>query len=142
MNKPVLLLLSVLSLAAPACVVHTTAPRDVGSLNADGSVFLGWHLFRSSGPGGVDREVYDVGQQLGNFQALRLHADRPVEITQVLVIFADGERWMAPAQQVLDTNQWSAWIPLPRAPRPIHSVEILGRSTSAMLANVDVHGLR
>jgi hypothetical protein len=144
MTKSALVLLSLLSLAAPACVVHTQAPRDVGSINADGSVFLGWHLLNrdNKGNNGNDSETYDIGAQVGNFSSIRLFSDRPISIAQVHVIFANGERWDAPAPPVMNANEWTGPIQLPGGPRPIHSIIINGRSTSSLLAKVEIHGGR
>lgn len=143
MNKNALVLLSVLSLAAPACVI-TTTNRDVGSVAADGSVYLGWHLIRrdDKNPNANDQETYDIGAQLGNFSTIRINADKPVAIARVHVIFANGERWDAPAPAALGGNEWSAPIQLPGGPRPIHSVVIDGRSTTSLLSRVEVHGTR
>lgn len=142
MTKTALVMLSLLSLATPACVV-TTTNRDVGSVAADGSVFLGWHLIARDNKSSVDdQETYDIGNQFGAFSTLRLHVDRPTTITQVLVIFADGERWVAQAPAALAQNEWSAPIPLPRGPRPIHSVIVTGRSSSSMLAKLEIYGTR
>lgn len=142
MKKTAFAVLSVLSLAAPACVI-TSTQRDVGSVAADGTVYLGWHLVNRDGKNGADdQETYDVGAQLGNFSAIRLHADKPVSLTQVLVIFADGERWVAPAPNALGDNQWTAPLALPRGPRAIHSVVVLGRSTTSLLSRLEIHGNR
>jgi hypothetical protein len=142
MNKHALVLLSVLSLAAPACVITTTS-RDVGSVNADGSVYLGWHLLqRNEKTNANDQEVYEVGAQVGAFSSIRLHADKPLSLARVHVIFANGERWDAPAPPGLNTDEWSAPIQLPGGPRPIHSIVIDGRSTSSLLAKLEVHGGR
>lgn len=145
MNKNALLLLSVLSvasLAAPACTITTTANRDVGSLNADGSVYLGWHLLNRDNKSGNDRETYDVGAQLGAFSSIRLHGDKPIAIAQVLVIFANGEQWVAPAPAGLANDEWSQPIPLPGGPRPIHSIVVYGRSTASALSKLEIHGGR
>jgi hypothetical protein len=145
MKKNTLLLVSVLSLALPACVVTTTAPRDVGSVAADGSVYLGWHLLNRDNknkPDNLDQETYDIGAQVGGFSTIRLHADKPIAVAQVLVIFANGERWAAPAPAVLGQNEWSAPIQLPGAPRPIHSIVVTGRSTTSLLAHLELHGGR
>lgn len=144
MNKNTFVLLSVLSLALPACVVTTTAPRDVGSVAADGSVYLGWHLINrgNNANGGNDQETYDVGAQVGAFSTIRLHGDKPIALAQVLVIFANGERWTAPAPAQLGNDEWSAPIQLPGGPRPIHSIVIFGRSTTSLLAHLEIHGGR
>ncbi len=142
MNKTALVLLSALALAAPACTV-TSHSRDVGSVASDGSVYLGWHLLNKDGKvNGNDEETYDIGAQLGNFSTIRLHADKPVSLAQVLVIFANGERWVAPAPQALAADQWSAPIALPGGPRAIHSVVVHGRSTTSLLAHFEIYGGR
>ena len=89
--KTALVLISVMSLVTPACVITQTAPRDVGALNADGTVYLGWHLIARPKNNANDRETYDVGAQLGNFSALRIHVDSAVSLAQVSVILANGE---------------------------------------------------
>jgi hypothetical protein len=140
--KHVLALLASLTLVTPACVIRTTAPRPVGALNTDGSVFLGWHHVAKNQNQGPDREAYDVGAQLGNFSSIRLHADSPVAIDEVLVIFANGERWVAPGPLALAGGEWSQPIPLPGGARPIHSVVLTGRATTGLLSTVEVHGAR
>lgn len=144
MKNHALLLLSLLSVATPACVVTTTAPRDVGSISSDGSVYLGWHLLNRDNKtnGGNDVETYDVGAQHGGFSAIRIHTDRPISLAEVLVIFANGERWAAPAPATMNANDWTAPLPFPSPQRPIHSIVITGRSTSSLLARVEVHGTR
>jgi hypothetical protein len=143
MNTKSLVLLSVLSLAAPACVVHTTAPRDVGSVAADGSVYLGWHLVRSNKKTNAnDVETYDVGAHIGNFSAIRIHAEKPTALAEVLVIFANGERWVAQAPAMLNTEEWSAPIALPGAPRAIHSIVVTGQPTGSLLSKIELHGYR
>jgi hypothetical protein len=142
MKKNILALLSVLSLATPACVVHTTAPRDVGSVSADGSVFLGWHLLnRASAKRPVDVETYDIGAQHGAFSTIRLHADKPIAINEVLVIFANGERLVAPAPAGMGQDEWTAPIQL-GAPRPIHSIVVQGTSSTSLLAKLEIFGGR
>lgn len=131
------LVLLALSIAAPACVVTTTS-RDVGSVAADGSVYLGWHLLKNTN----DTETYEVGSQLGGFSTVRLHAEKPLALGQVLVIFADGERWVAPAPAALGQEEWSSPIPLPGGPRAIHSVVVQGRATTSQLAKLEIHGGR
>jgi len=144
MKKNALVLLSVLSLAAPACVITTTPPRDVGSVSADGTVYLGWHLLRQDrkNPNLDDVETYDVGAQHGNFSSIRLHADKPLALTRVHVIFANGERWDAPTPPALAQEGWSAPIQLPGGPRQIHSIVITGRSTTSLLSHLEIHGTR
>ena len=129
------------SMAAPACVV-TTTNRDVGSVAADGTVYLGWNLIgREKDPSANDQDTYDVGAQLGTFSSIRLRAEKPVVIAQVLVIFADGERWNAPAPAELGTDQWSAPIQFP-GPRAIHSIVVSGRPTTSLLSRLEIHGNR
>ncbi len=142
MKKNALVLLSVLSLAAPACVI-TTTNRDVGSVNADGSVYLGWHLLnRNEKTNANDQETYDVGVQLGAFSSIRLHADKPMSIARVHIIFANGERYDAPAPPALGAEEWSPPLQLPGGPRPIHSIVVDGRSTTSLLAKLELHGGR
>ncbi|MGZ3423620.1 MAG: hypothetical protein ACXVEF_18305 [Polyangiales bacterium] len=142
MTKNALVMLAVLSLGAPACVVTTTT-RDVGSLNADGTVYLGWNLVGGDNKTGAnDQDTYYVGQQVGAFSAIRLHSEKPISVAQVLVVFADGERWIAPVPAQLGNDQWTAPIPLPRGPRAIHSIVVFGRSTAALLSRLEIHGTR
>ena len=144
MTKNALALLSFLALAAPACVVTTQAPRDVGTVNADGSVFLGWHLLNrdNKSNGGVDVETYDIGAQHGNFASIRLYSEKPIALTRVHVIFANGERWDAPAPPAMNANEWTGPIQLPGGPRPIHSIVIYGRSTTSLLSKFEIYGGR
>lgn len=143
MTKNALAMLALLSLAAPACVIRTTAPRDVGSVSADGSVYLGWHLVnRATASKPEDQETYDVGAHLGAFSAIRMHTEKPVAFSQVLVIFANGERWVAPAPAAMGADEWTAPIQLPGGPRPIHSIVVNGHSTTSLLAKLEFHGTR
>lgn len=139
MNKIAFLLLGLL--AAPACTI-TTTNRDVGSVAADGTVYLGWHLMNRDNKAGNDQETFDIGAQVGGFSTLRLHADKPMTLAQVLVIFANGERWTAPAPAALGNDEWSQPIQLPGGPRPIHSIVVTGRSTTSLLAKLELHGGR
>lgn len=139
----VLLSLFAVALAAPACVVTAAPPRDVGTVSADGSVFLGWHLLsRDNKTGADDQETYAVGAQLGTFSALRLHADKPLGLAQVLVIFADGERWVLPAPHGLGADEWTQAIPLHGGPRAIHSIVVTGQPTTSLLSKLEFHGHR
>lgn len=143
MNKNALALLALLSLI-PACTVTTTGAREVGSVAADGSVYLGWHLINRDNKknNGNDLETYDIGANLGNFSTIRLHSEKPVTIAQLHVIFANGERWDAPAPAAMNNDEWSAPIQLPGGPRPIHSIQFVGRSTTALLSKVEIYGGR
>jgi hypothetical protein len=143
MTKNALVMLAVLSLGAPACTVTTTS-RDVGSVASDGSVYLGWNLVGRDhkDPNVNDSDTYDIGQQVGAFSAIRLHAEKPLTLAQVLVIFADGERWVAPAPPALGQDQWSAPIPLPRGQRAIHSIVVAGRPNTDLLSRLEIYGTR
>lgn len=138
MTKKALALFALLSLAAPACTITTTT-REVGSVASDGSVYLGWNLIDNKGN---DQDTFDIGANLGAYSTIRLHAEHPITFGQVLVIFADGERWIAPAPQALAEGEWSAPIPLPKGPRAIHSVVVNGRSTAGLLSRLEVYGTR
>ena len=144
MTKHALVLLSLLSLSAPACVIHTQAPRDVGSVNADGTVFLGWHLINrdSKSNNGNDMETYDIGAAQGNFSSIRLMSEKPISLWIVRVIFANGEQWDAPVPPTMGANEWTNPIQLPGGPRPIHSIVVYGRSTTSLLSKVEIHGGR
>lgn len=138
----ILFALSALSLAAPACVITNTT-RDVGSTASDGTVYLGWNLIgREKDPNANDEDTYDIGAGLGNYSAIRFKAEKPIAFAQVLVIFANGERWVAPAPAALGNNEWSAPIQLPGGPRPIHSIVVTGRSTASLLSRLEIHGYR
>jgi hypothetical protein len=122
----------------------TTTTRDVGAVNADGTVYLGWNLIGKDGGKGNpnDSDTYDIGAQMGNFSALRLHSEKPIAFAQILVVFADGERWVAPGPAAMGAEEWSQPIPLPRGPRPIHSVVVTARSTNSLLSRLEIHGTR
>jgi hypothetical protein len=142
MTKNALFLLALVSsLAAPACVITETPPRDVGSANADGSVYLGWNLIGRADKQ-TDHDEYLVGAGVGNFSAFRLHAEKPVALNEVLVIFADGTRWVAPAPQTMGVNETSQPIALPNGPRAIYSITITGAPTTDLLSRVDIDGFR
>jgi hypothetical protein len=64
---------------------------------------LGWDLFDARGK--PDRERYPVGQQHGSFSSIRLHADKAATLSQVVVIFMDGERFIAPAPSSMGAGQ-------------------------------------
>lgn len=142
MKKPVLALLAVVTLSLSACVVNNTPPRDVGSAAADGSIYLGWRLVSKEKKGGTDRETFNVGDGLGTYSSLRVTTDRAVNIAQLVVIFSNGEQWIAPAPGDLAAGQWTNPIALPGAPRAIHSIVVDGRAASTMHAKVEIHGTR
>ena len=139
MKKTTLVLISLLAVAMSACVVTAQPPREPGTVNSDGSVYLGWRLL-SRNKGKNDRETYNMGAQLGTFTSLRLTTDKPAALAQVTVIFANGEQWMAPIPASLAGGEWSGAIALPGAPRAIHSVVIDGHATGSMHAKVEIHG--
>src|SRR5690349_1769029 len=117
------LLLAALATAAPACTVYTTQP---GTALADGSIDMGFDLFDNKGK--PDREAILIGQELGAFKTIRVIADKPVALSRVTVVFADGERFVAPVPTHLKGGQSTPVITLPRGPRPIHSIVIVARS--------------
>jgi hypothetical protein len=135
MSLRTVLLLAALATAAPACVVHVTEP---GAVTSDGSVYLGFDLF--SGKGKSDRERIDVGQQLGAFSTIRLNTDESIALSQVVVIFADGERFKVPVPAKLGGGRWTEPVALPRGPRPIHSVVVTARSLGKHLAKIEIYG--
>jgi hypothetical protein len=143
MKKHLFVMLSVLSLAAPACVIRDTS-RDVGSVASDGTVYLGWNLIGSDGGPSKpnDEDTYDLGANLGSFSAIRLHAEKPISIVQVLVVFANGERVAVQAPAAMNTDEWSAPIPLPGGPRQIYSIVVTGRATTSLLSKLEIHGTR
>jgi hypothetical protein len=143
MNKRVFMMLCLVSLAVPACVV-TTTNRDVGSVASDGTVYLGWNLIGRDGGNNKpnDQDTYDIGAHLGSFSAIRLHVEKPIAFAEVLVIFANGERWVAQVPPVLNNEEWSPAIPLPGGPRQIHSIVVTGRSTTSLLSRLEIHGFR
>lgn len=141
MTKNALLLLALFSIGAPACVIATTPPRDVGSVNSDGTVYLGWNLVGRPDHA-TDQDTWPVGAQVGNFTAIRLHSEKPVSITRVLVVFADGQQWVAPAPATMGADEWSSPIPLPNGPRAISSITISGAPTTDLLSRLDVDGFR
>lgn len=132
------LLVAFIAMAAPACTVYVQEP---GAVASDGSVYLGFHLFSGRKAAG-DRESYEVGQKHGAFSSIRLHTDDPVNITEVFVIFADGERYTAPAPGALAAEGWTNPIPLPRGPRPIHSIVVGAKGQTKKLANIEIYGTR
>ena len=131
------LLLTAVASIAPACTVYV---REPGAVISDGSVYLGFSLISAKGK--VDNEEYPVGQQHGAFSAIRLHADESVSLNQVVVIFADGERFTAPTPATLGGGQSSGLIALPRGPRPIHSILVAGKSQRKGLAKVEIYATR
>jgi len=135
MSLRTVLLLAALATTAPACVVHVTEP---GAVTPDGSVYLGFDLFSSKGKS--DRERILVGQELGAFSSIRLNADAPVALNQVVVIFADGERFNAPVPARLAGGQWTGTIALPRGARPIHSIVVTAKSQGKHLAKIEIYG--
>lgn len=141
MTKNTLLMLALMSFASPACVITTTPPRDVGSVNSDGTVYLGWNLVGKPDKS-TDQDTYLVGANNGTFSAIRLNADKPVAFTQVLVIFADGERWVAPAPATLGAGEITPPIPLPNGPRAIYSIVVSGAPTADLLSKVEINANR
>ena len=135
MSLRLLFLLGAIAVASPACVVYATEP---GAVTSDGSVYLGFDLY--SGKGKSDRESYPVGQQLGAFSTIWLTADEPVAVQQVLVVFADGERYNAPVPATLGGHRSSPAIRLPRGPRQIHSIVVGAKSQNKHLAKIEIYG--
>lgn len=131
------LLLTAVAITAPACTVYV---REPGTVSSDGTVYLGFSLISAKEK--VDREEYPVGQQHGAFSAIYLHADQSVSLSQVVVIFADGERFTAPAPATLGGGQSSPVIALPRGPRAIHSILVTGKSQQKGLAKVEIYAKR
>jgi len=141
MIKNTLVLSALLALSSSACVITETPPRDVGSVNSDGTVYLGWNLIGRADKAD-DHDEYLVGAGVGNFTAFRLHAEKPVAFTEVLVIFADGTRWVAPGPQSMGANETSAPVQLPNGPRGIYSITLSGKPTTDLLARVDIDAFR
>ncbi len=140
MKNTALLLLA--ALALPACIINAAPPREVGSAATDGSVYLGWRLVSKEKKGANDRETFPVGERFGTFSTIRLTTDRPLNLAQVVVIFMNGEQWIARAPAALSGGQWSEVIALPGAPRAIHSVVVDGIATSTMHAKLEIHATR
>lgn len=128
------LLLTALVVAAPSCTVYVTEP---GAVQSDGSIYLGFNLFSRKK---VDRESYAIGDKLGPYSSIRLHVDEDVNVSEVTVIFADGERFAAPAPGDLAAGAWTNPIPLPRGPRPLHSIVVSAQSKTKLLAKVEING--
>lgn len=131
-----LLAASAVALAsAPGCVVHAVEP---GAVMSDGSVYVGFNLFDAKGK--ADRERYDVGQELGAFRSVWLHADEPVAISKATIVFADGERYALPVPKKLSgsSQQWA----LPRGPRAIHSIVVVAKAQRKGLAKIEIYAAR
>ena len=128
-----LVLLAALATAIPACAVTMVEP---GAVTADGSVYLGWQLFKKN-----DVETFEVGQQLGPFTAVRFHAESAtLNYHKIVIIFADGGRWEPSIPPQLGEGQWTAPIALPRGPRAIHSIVITGTSAAKHLSKLEIFG--
>ena len=137
MSLRTVLMLAALATAAPSCVVYATEP---GAVTSDGSVYMGWDLFSAKGKS--DRERIDVGQHMGNFSAVWLVSDEPVALNGATVVFADGERYKLPVPSKLGGGQTTARLPLPRGPRPIHSIVVSAHSQTKHLAKIEIYGSR
>lgn len=129
-----LVLFGSLALSAAACTVHVA---EVGTVAADGSVYLGWHLLSSNQKS--DREDFPVGDALGTFSTVRIHVDSAVALRKVVVIFADGVRFTVPVPAKMAANQWTDPVALPGAPRAIHSVVIAGKPVGKNLSKIEVY---
>jgi hypothetical protein len=130
------MLLAALAIAAPGCTIYTQEPGHVAS---DGSIYLGWNLFTGKK---ADRESYAVGQKLGPYSSIRLHADEASTVSEVTVIFADGERFAAPAPGAMTEGQWTNPIALPGGARPLHSIVVGAQSQTKRLAKIEIYGTR
>ncbi len=138
MHFRTVLLLGTLATAATACTVQTIPP---GTVLADGSVDLGFELFDNKGK--PDREAIPLGRQLGALSTIRLVANKPIALSRMTVIFADGERFVAPLPARLRGGESTPVIQLPRGPREIHSVVIVARSEGKeLLAKLELYGTR
>src|SRR5688500_363646 len=106
------LVLGMLALVATSCTVHVGEP---GTQMSNGTVYLGFDLFDNKGK--ADREHILVGQQYGTFSQIFLTANKPIAISKVVVVFADGQRFTAKVPKRLGAGRSSPAIALPGGPR-------------------------
>ena len=136
MNRVVLAFVIALAMVGgPACVIHAT-DSSVGTVSSDGSVYLGWHLFKKKKR---DREIYNVGKQHGKFSAVRLHSNKKFNFQSVKIILGNGERVKPKVKKKWAKGHWTRWLTLPGGSRYIHSIEVVGRSPGH-LAKVEIYG--
>jgi len=128
--------------AVSGCVVHTyDGDAEIGRESQSGEVYLGWHLFKKKAK--RDKEIYSVGKSHGKFRAVRLvTSNAPVKVKRVIVTFGNGERFEPKVRKKMGKDASTRWIDLPGGKRNIHNVTIVARSTSKLLAKIEVLGRR
>ena len=128
--------------AFSGCVVHVNdAGSEIGQPAADGSINLGWHLFRKKGK--KEREVYPVGKRHGKFSAIRLTTSNArAQIKRVVVTFGNGKRFEPKVRRKMEKNSSTRWIDLPGGKRNIRNVVVVAHSPAKLLAKIEVYGKR
>lgn len=124
------------------CVVHVNdGGSQIGEPAADGSINLGWHLFKKKGK--KEREVYPVGVQHGEFSAIRLTtSNAPAQVKRVIITFGNGERFEPKVRPRMEKNSSTRWIDLPGGKRKIHDVVVVAHSPAKLLAKIEVYAKR
>lgn len=131
------LLLSVVTVSG--CVVET-APARPAEVHAarNGFVFLGDRLVN----GGVDHDVIGIGRREGAFHQLMIVVERaPVEVFDLVITFANGERFEPRTRLVFGRDTTSRVIDLPGDGRLIRRVDFrYGNLVRGARAKVELWG--
>ncbi|MBI4702688.1 MAG: hypothetical protein HY744_16320 [Deltaproteobacteria bacterium] len=138
MRRIAFLVLSAVLLAG-GCVV-TVESTPVGTVAADGSVYLGWTLISHK----KEADWMLVGVEHGDFSSLRLHVTKAgLVLDRMVVAFGNGEQWNVPVPRELGQGAWSPEIKLPGA-RRIRKVTFFARTKGkgGLMAHVDLYGRR
>jgi hypothetical protein len=135
MSPKAFLLLAALAIVPTSCTIYT---METGAVASDGSVYLGWSLYSGKS---ADREEFPIGQKHGPFSSIRLHTDKAIALSEITVIYADGQRFAAPPPKTMADGEWTAPIALPTA-APLHSIVVAGKSQSKHLAKLEIYGTR
>ena len=131
------LLLSVA--AVSGCVVEAAPARPAEAHAArNGFVFLGDRTVN----GGVDHDVIGVGRREGQFHQLMIVVERaPVEIYDLVITFANGERYEPHTRLVFGRDSTSRSIDLPGGGRLIRRVDFrYGNLVRGARAKVELWG--
>jgi hypothetical protein len=126
------------SLAATGCSVTLSGGADVGQELENGTTYLAWHLLSSKKS---QREVYEVGAEHGQFSAIYLTTNQPVNVSRVVVTFDNGETMEAEIGGEWGKGHQTAQVALGGA-RGIQHVDVFGQASTKQLAKVEIYGMR
>jgi len=139
MRSPVLSSLLFCALTLSGCVVAAAPARPAEAHAAhSGFVFLGDRTVNGS----LDHDAIAVGRREGAFHEIMIVAERaPVEIYDLVVTFANGERYEPHTRLVFGRDSTSRNIDLPGGARVIRRVDFrYGNLVAGARAKVELWG--